>query len=131
MESRLFGDVKLNHNLDSSGQSTFVDRWVQLEIPGRNLPNLIAPVRHGEGRLVIQSLAENTQICLRYRDDVFNNGSVDNIAGLSRRIGKSHFVGTMPHPEIFTSADQHPDHNFSENAKLAVANILKELKEFA
>jgi phosphoribosylformylglycinamidine (FGAM) synthase-like amidotransferase family enzyme len=107
----IFGNVKLLHNQVEDFPGNFQDRWIKLT--SNYSTEVVAPARHGEGRLVISKLAPNTQTCLKYADPDFDNGSVDHIAGLVRQIGKSRVIGTMPHPEIYNKLEQHPDYHFS------------------
>ncbi|RSK46279.1 phosphoribosylformylglycinamidine synthase subunit PurQ [Hymenobacter perfusus] len=118
-------EVTLTHN--ASGR--YEDRWVKLKVnPTANTPflkgldALEVPVRHGEGRLIIQDAATRAAIeagglnCLSYTDfdgsptDVypFNpNGADLNCAGLTDTTGR--VFGLMPHPEAFLSLYNHPD----------------------
>ncbi|GIP18975.1 phosphoribosylformylglycinamidine synthase subunit PurQ [Paenibacillus montaniterrae] len=71
------------------------------------------PIAHGEGNYfcdeaTLAELQANNQIIFRYAGDSNPNGSVDNIAGISNKVGN--VVGMMPHPEravseILGSAD--------------------------
>jgi len=118
-------EVTLTHN--ASGR--YEDRWVKLTVNPRattpflkGLTTLEVPVRHGEGRLIIQDEATRATIearglnCLTYADfdgaptDVypFNpNGADLNCAGLTDTTGR--VFGLMPHPEAFLSLYNHPD----------------------
>ncbi|MBC6697243.1 phosphoribosylformylglycinamidine synthase subunit PurQ [Hymenobacter puniceus] len=118
-------EVTLTHN--ASGR--YEDRWVKLTVNPRattpflkGLTTLEVPVRHGEGRLIIQDEATRAAIearglnCLTYADfdgaptDVypFNpNGADLNCAGLTDTTGR--VFGLMPHPEAFLSLYNHPD----------------------
>ncbi|WP_018753697.1 phosphoribosylformylglycinamidine synthase subunit PurQ [Paenibacillus sanguinis] len=58
------------------------------------------PIAHGEGNYycdeaTLAELQQNKQIIFRYTDNP--NGSVDDIAGISNKLGN--VVGMMPHPE--------------------------------
>ncbi len=117
--------VSLGHN-DSA---RFEDRWVSLRpnpaspcIFTRNLPEMTMPVRHGEGRLVVNEsslLAEieaknlialqyvNPQTGMATQEYPYNpNGSPLAIAGLTEPGG--HILGLMPHPEAFHHVTNHP-----------------------
>lgn len=116
--------VSLGHN--ASGR--FEDRWVHLQanpacpcIFTQNLPPMIMPVRHGEGRLIadencLSRLWAENLIALQYvnpqdrqptMEYPFNpNGSPLGIAGLSDPSG--HVLGLMPHPEAFHHVTNHP-----------------------
>ncbi|WP_426493408.1 phosphoribosylformylglycinamidine synthase subunit PurQ [Hymenobacter sp. 102] len=118
-------EVTLTHN--ASGR--YEDRWVKLTVNPhattpflKGLTTLEVPVRHGEGRLIIQDEATRAAIearglnCLTYADfdgaptDVypFNpNGADLNCAGLTDTTGR--VFGLMPHPEAFLSLYNHPD----------------------
>ena len=94
---------------------TFYNGWEELEInlkhptpwltvyKRQQLHSIALPVRHGEGRLVIQNENSNREAVLervvfRYRRDF--NGSLDRIAGLTD--GSGRVLGMMPHPEAAT-----------------------------
>jgi phosphoribosylformylglycinamidine synthase len=117
--------VTLTHN--DSGR--FEDRWAYLKVnPAspcvftKNLPGLYYPVRHGEGKLVVDSdatlerLRRENLIALQYCDDQYMqpimtypenpNGSIDAIAGLCDPTGR--LFGLMPHPEAFLHRTNHP-----------------------
>lgn len=114
----VFGGVELKHNQKPQESSQFEDRWVELYSPPLD-QKYFYPVRHGEGRLVIEKLAEGTEPFLFYNDINFNNGSSQNIAGLWRKVpgSSSKIVGLMPHPEVFHRIEQSPDYNFSDKAE--------------
>lgn len=118
-------EVTLTHN-DSD---RFENRWVNLTVSTRthciwlkNIHTFEAPIRHGEGKLVVRDAAvlerlhENNQIALRYAADdgapaarVFPanpNGSVDDIAGICDPSGR--IFGLMPHPEACLDPTNHP-----------------------
>ncbi|MFP4356136.1 MAG: phosphoribosylformylglycinamidine synthase I [Phycisphaerae bacterium] len=105
----------------------FEDRWVHLKadsdkcvfLPGGE--QIFLPVAHGEGKFVtrdsavLQQLAENDQIALRYTDAAGSatqqypsnpNGSIDAIAGICDPTGR--IMGLMPHPERFCQITNHP-----------------------
>ncbi|MFD2785040.1 phosphoribosylformylglycinamidine synthase subunit PurQ [Hymenobacter rubripertinctus] len=118
-------EVTLTHN--ASGR--YEDRWVRLAVnPKSNTPflkgitSMEVPVRHGEGRLIIQDTETRAAIeawglnCLTYADfdgaptDVYPanpNGADLNCAGLTDTTGR--VFGLMPHPEAFLSLYNHPD----------------------
>lgn len=109
---------------NSSGR--FVARWVPVEAPDdsvclwtRGLGRFELPVAHGEGRFlpasqaVLDRLAQQRQVALRYSSPtgaagtVDNpNGSVQDIAGVCDPGGT--ILGLMPHPERYTSPYHHP-----------------------
>lgn len=106
----------------------FVDRWTYLQtdpdspcIYTRGLKGIYLPVRHGEGKFVVdsaetlESIESGHLAALRYADAEFNptqeypanpNGSVAAIAGLSDPSGR--LFGLMPHPEAYVHYTQHP-----------------------
>ncbi|MEM9253599.1 MAG: phosphoribosylformylglycinamidine synthase subunit PurQ [Planctomycetota bacterium] len=99
----------------------FVDRWVSCVVPGegqgggkcvwtRGIERCELPIAHGEGRFaaptdVLDQLAANGQIALRYADDN-PNGSARHVAGICDPTGL--VFGLMPHPERYTDPLQHP-----------------------
>lgn len=116
--------VSLGHN--DSGK--FEDRWVKLIanvkspcIFTRNLPPMLLPVRHGEGKLIAEpeilaqlehknlialqyANAENDEVTMSYPANP--NGSPLGIAGLTDPSGQ--VLGLMPHPEAFHHVTNHP-----------------------
>jgi phosphoribosylformylglycinamidine (FGAM) synthase-like amidotransferase family enzyme len=115
----LFGKTRLEHNRKSTENINlnFIDRWVELQVPSLKL-DFQCPVRHGEGRLVIDNLPEKCAAFMYYSETPFNkdfdNGSEKKIAALIRKHQESLIIGMMPHPEILLSAAQHPNYHFSE-----------------
>ncbi len=125
----LSGTVTPEVTLTYNASGRYEDRWVKLKVnPQSNSPflkgldTLEVPVRHGEGRLIIQDEATRAAIearglnCLSYVDlngsstEVypFNpNGAALNCAGLTDTTGR--VFGLMPHPEAFLSLYNHPD----------------------
>jgi phosphoribosylformylglycinamidine synthase len=113
----------------NNDSAKFESRWVHLRINTQSsciffkgLPEMIElPVAHGEGKLVLKSprlleeLKKNKSIAMQYVDDGGKlagypenpNGSVFNIAALSNPEGN--VLGLMPHPERFTTIQQHPN----------------------
>lgn len=96
------GEVTLAPN----ASRTFLDRWVRLRVETASpflsgLKTLYLPIRHGEGRLLVQNketlhrLWEEGHVALTYQEDI--NGSVDQIAALTDASGR--ILGMMPHPE--------------------------------
>jgi len=117
--------VSLTHN--DSGR--FEDRWVTLKVGDdtpcvftRGLSTLYFPVRHGEGKFVVQDPAvldrikQEKLIALQYIDPTSGtptmeypanpNGSPEAIAGLCDPTGR--LFGLMPHPEAFLHRTNHP-----------------------
>jgi phosphoribosylformylglycinamidine synthase len=113
----VFGkDISITHN--SHGK--FVDHWVKATPSGarcvwlKGLGTMDLPIRHGEGRLVIQPARKSEilgkmeragQACFRYEGDP--NGSDERLAGLCDATGR--IFGLMPHPEAFVRWTAHPE----------------------
>ncbi len=117
--------VTLTHN----DCGTFRDQWVRLKVnPAspcvftRGLDAIDLPVRHGEGKFVVENeavlrrLIDGNQIVYQYVDAFGEttmkfpenpNGSVEAIAGICDATGR--IFGTMPHPEAFHRVEHHPD----------------------
>jgi phosphoribosylformylglycinamidine synthase len=110
-------------NLATNASARFVDRWCAIEIPPETrcvwMQGLVPreeaarlPVAHGEGRFIpgsqrlIDRLAQDGQVAVRYRADDNPNGSVADVAGICDASGL--VLGLMPHPERFTRWTQHP-----------------------
>lgn len=83
----------------SNNPPGFQNRWVNLKWEQEVFR---FPVRHGEGRLVVDPGGESkTQIFLTYDDPSFSNGSQSQAAGLLTQFKSGSCVwGLMPHPEI-------------------------------
>ena len=116
--------VTLTHN--DSG--VFRNDWIRLRVNPdslcvftRGLTALELPIRHGEGKFmtadeeVLKKLKANSQIVYQYCDAAGEptmdfpanpNGSTEAIAGICDPEGR--IFGTMPHPEAFIFAEQHP-----------------------
>ena len=114
--------------LTRNDSGRFEDRWVTCRVTGggnapflRGIERMDLPVRHGEGKLVIQDPAVREAIlarglgCLVYVDDAGDptgaypanpNGSDLHLAGITDPSGQ--ILGLMPHPEAFLSAFNHP-----------------------
>jgi phosphoribosylformylglycinamidine synthase I len=109
--------------------NVFEDRWVHLKVNlnsrcvfTRGVEELYLPVRHGEGKFVVESqlvlekLKENNQIVLQYADKKTGkptmkypqnpNGSVEAIAGICDPTGR--IFGKMPHATAYLSSYNHP-----------------------
>ncbi len=134
-------EVSLIHN--DSGR--FEDRWVRVRFQGacnclwtRGLTGMDLPVRHGEGKLVVDSpkvlaeLERRSLVALRYApndtaqdmDEAVNypddpNGSVNHIAGICDPTGQ--VFGLMPHPEAFLYPENHPQWSARRSARRAAA----------
>lgn len=121
--------------LNESGR--YEDRWVTLEFDPespcvwtKGLTRIDCPVRHGEGRFVVEDesvldrMDEAHQLTVRYVDPaspkgegrtdallpypISPNGSARNIAGVCDATGL--VFGLMPHPEAIYAKWLHPDH---------------------
>jgi phosphoribosylformylglycinamidine synthase len=107
----------------------FEDRWVYLKanknsncIFTRGLDTIYLPVRHGEGRFLVDSedtlnrLIKDNHIALQYIRKGGSeytmyypdnpNGSILGIAGICSKDGR--IFGLMPHPEAFIHFTNHP-----------------------
>lgn len=106
----------------------FEDRWVYLKsntfshcIFTKDIHTIYLPVRHGEGKLVVdtkktlEKIKQDGHIVMQYADESGNitskypfnpNGSVESIAGLCDSTGR--IFGLMPHPEAYVHQVQHP-----------------------
>ena len=109
-------ELSITQNL--SGK--FQDQWIKATPHGnrcvwlKGLGTMDLPMRHGEGRLVIDSfrrkealakMERHGMMCLRYEGDP--NGSEENMAGLCDPTGR--IFGLMPHPEAFIRWTSHPE----------------------
>lgn len=105
----------------------FEDRWTYLSVNTdspcvftRDVDSLYLPVRHGEGRFLVndvaimEQLSANGQIVLQYTDAKGEpseypenpNGSEASIAGICDVTGR--VFGLMPHPEAAINVTSHP-----------------------
>lgn len=115
-------------SLTFNDSAKFEDRWVRLLVNRqspciftRSIDSIYLPVRHGEGKFVVdcdQTLdeikacnldtlfyADNNYVpTMEYPDNP--NGSIEAIAGICDTTGR--IFGLMPHPEAFTRATNHP-----------------------
>lgn len=133
VKTGLLPGLKDRHNKQSvtltfNDSGRFEDRWVYLKtnkfshcIFTKNMDKIYLPVRHGEGKLVVDNmetlehLKEDGHIVMQYADEKSNtsieypynpNGSIDAIAGLCDLTGR--IFGLMPHPEAYVHYTQHP-----------------------
>lgn len=129
--------VSLAHN----ASARYEDRWCHLYVTPespciftRGLDSMYLPVRHGEGRLVVQDeeilvrLRKENLIPVQYADPEtglpteeypYNpNGSPLGIAGLCSPGGR--IFGLMPHPEAFNHPTNHPAWTRGESAPLGL-----------
>ncbi len=140
--------VSLMHN----ESARFEDRWCTLAVDPacpcvftKGLTRLYLPVRHGEGRLVVENNAILDRIMAENLAPVFYanpetglptqtypenpNGSPNAIAGLTDPTGK--IFGLMPHPEAFSHETNHPGWTRGERAPLGTVlfeNAVKHLR---
>ena len=123
-----YGRQSVSLAFNDSGR--FEDRWVSLRVNRfssciftRDIDRIYLPVRHGEGKLVIEDknggiaadLVKDGHIVMQYcKEDggitnefPYNpNGSSLSIGGLCDPSGR--ILGLMPHPEAFVHFTQHP-----------------------
>lgn len=126
----LGGDYrKQSATLTFNDGGRFEDRWCYLKVDQkspcvftRNLDGIYLPVRHGEGKFVVESdrvlqeietkhLAVVKYSDADYRSPVMEyplnpNGSVAAIAGVCDETGR--LFGLMPHPEAYLHRTHHP-----------------------
>lgn len=124
----LDGSGRQTCSLTHNGGGRFEDRWSWLQVDGdspcvftRGLESLYLPVRHGEGKFVVedevvlQQLQEQHLAVVKYTDTAMNptqaypdnpNGSIAAIAGICDPTGR--LFGLMPHPEAYTHYTHHP-----------------------
>ncbi len=118
--------------LTKNDSGKFEDRWVNLKINKKSpcvwtkgIDTMFLPVRHGEGKLVVQpgkegerilrELKAKNLIVMQYstkagaiaKDYPLNpNGAVESAAGMCDETGR--IFALMPHPEAHVSAYTHP-----------------------
>lgn len=123
------GDFTQSATLTFNDNGRFEDRWVYLKadpaspcVFTRGLDGITLPVRHGEGKLVVDGEATLAKIeekhlgVLKYclpdysattMDYPLNpNGSTAAVAGLCDETGR--LFGLMPHPEAYVHRTHHP-----------------------
>ncbi|HOJ14089.1 MAG TPA: phosphoribosylformylglycinamidine synthase subunit PurQ [Deltaproteobacteria bacterium] len=115
-------------SLTFNDSARFEDRWVRLKVNAqspcvftRGVDSLELPVRHGEGKFVVDSeqtlseLRDKNMVVMRYADRSLRptmeypanpNGSVDAVAGICDPTGR--IFGLMPHPEAHIHPTNHP-----------------------
>lgn len=126
----LGGDYKKQSaTLTFNDGGRFEDRWCYLKVDPespcvftRGLGGIYLPVRHGEGKFVVESEHVLQQMDLkhlavvRYADSEYKspvmeyplnpNGSIAAIAGVCDESGR--LFGLMPHPEAYVHRTHHP-----------------------
>ncbi|NLH50096.1 MAG: phosphoribosylformylglycinamidine synthase subunit PurQ [Myxococcales bacterium] len=122
------GYFKQSVTLTLNDSGRFEDRWVHLAVGAKTpcvflkgLERLYLPVRHGEGKLIVdandvlEEIQKKNLAALRYvnahgeatqKYPANPNGSTDAIAGLCDESGR--IFGLMPHPEAFTHYTNFP-----------------------
>jgi phosphoribosylformylglycinamidine synthase len=121
------GDFKQKVTLTLNDSCKFEDRWVYLKLDpaskcifSKGVDSLYLPVRHGEGKFMVDSdatldrLRSDGQVVFRYcgpngeRPDypLNPNGAVDDIAAICDPTGR--VFGIMPHPEAYLYRENHP-----------------------
>ena len=120
----------------------FQDKWVKCSVPDsrcvwtKGLREISLPVRHGEGRIILEGdeanqrdlfrkLISMNQIALVYNEDI--NGSYAKVAGLTDVTGQ--VLGLMPHPEAALESYLHPK-NFQQDANIPLT-LFKNAVSFA
>ncbi|WP_298269313.1 phosphoribosylformylglycinamidine synthase subunit PurQ [Geobacter sp.] len=122
--------LKQSATLTFNDCGRFQDRWVYLKSDPASAcvytkgveKGLYLPIRHGEGKFVVDSRATldaieaNHLAAFKYSDSTYEsptmefplnpNGSVNAIAGLCNETGR--LMGMMPHPEAFVHRINHP-----------------------
>jgi phosphoribosylformylglycinamidine (FGAM) synthase-like amidotransferase family enzyme len=108
--------VAITHN----SQGKFINQWTKVTPRGgkcvwlKGVGTIDIPIRHGEGKLVLEAdggiktidrLDRDGMSCLRYEQNP--NGSEADLAGLCDSTGR--IFGLMPHPEAFVRWTAHPD----------------------
>lgn len=107
-------------SITTNSHGKFIDRWIKASPSSgrcvwlRGLGTMDLPIRHGEGRIVINpsrrvemtgKMDRHGMTCLRYEED--HNGSEGRLAGLCDMTGR--IFGLMPHPEAFVRWTAHPE----------------------
>ena len=107
-------------SITTNSHGKFINRWIKATptsnrcvwLKGIGMMDL--PVRHGEGRIVINpsrrvevigKLDRHGMSCLKYEED--HNGSEERLAGLCDQTGR--VFGLMPHPEAYVRWTAHPE----------------------
>jgi phosphoribosylformylglycinamidine synthase I len=114
---RLDGEAQQQATLTDNTSGVYGDRWVRLTGDATRCAwiaddqELELPVAHAEGRFVaapgvIDRLAQQHQIALRYSAGTNPKGSTADIAGVCDPSGR--VFGLMPHPERFLRWENHP-----------------------
>ncbi|HPR50658.1 MAG TPA: phosphoribosylformylglycinamidine synthase subunit PurQ [Deltaproteobacteria bacterium] len=121
-----FGQRRVSLTFNDSAK--FEDRWVRLSVNPqspciftRSIESIYLPVRHGEGKFVVDCKETLDELKSCNLDTLFYadkdnvptmeypenpNGSIEAIAGICDKTGR--IFGLMPHPEAFTRVTNHP-----------------------
>lgn len=109
-----WGSGERSFTLAENSHGKFIDKWVKLEISPeaqfrsawfKDLTgSLYLPVRHGEGKIVINPEHSLPFVPLNYEGDI--NGSYQQSAGVLNSNGS--VFGLMPHPEVATQEFLYP-----------------------
>lgn len=124
----LSGYFEQSCTLTFNQQGRFENRWSRLAVDSdspcvftRGMERLYLPVRHGEGRFVVQTkellpqLDDHHLSVLKYADEAYRptmaypdnpNGSQGAVAGICDPSGR--LFGLMPHPEAYLHRTHHP-----------------------
>ena len=104
--------------LTNNDSGRFEDRWVRLGVQGgkcvflAGIDAMYLPVAHAEGKFVardtgvLDQLAAEGRLVLRYAPADNPNGSMADVAGICDATGR--VLGLMPHPERHIDPTHHP-----------------------
>jgi phosphoribosylformylglycinamidine synthase subunit PurQ / glutaminase len=109
-----WGRARRSFTLAENNHGKFMDKWVGLQIrpEAQQLSpwfkqlegELFLPVRHREGRIVLNQETSVPLMPLSYSEDI--NGSFEQAAAVLSADGR--VLGMMPHPEVATKSFLHP-----------------------
>jgi phosphoribosylformylglycinamidine synthase len=139
-------DYQQQAALIANDSGHFENRWVWCKIAPNNsvwlkgLDKLYLPVRHGEGKFVVDDqavldkISANAQTALTYFNPEqsatqivaypYNpNGAFQNIAGITNKEGN--VLGLMPHPEAYIFPENHPNWTEGVQEKHSGLDIFK------
>lgn len=123
-------------SITSNLKGKFSNTWVKVSPVGkkcvwtRRIGSLDLPIRHGEGRIIIDAVKKKEILvkferqemaCLKY--EMNPNGSFENIAGICDPTGR--IFGLMPHPESFVRWSAHPDWTSNPEESSSSGDALK------
>ncbi len=117
--------------LAENAHGKFMDKWTKLTINSsaqetspwfKNLHgSLYLPVRHKEGRILLNGATEVPFSPLHYDEDV--NGSYERMAAVLDKTGQ--IFGVMPHPEVATKSFLYPFREAVEENVRKVQTLFK------